>query len=101
MTTLTGVADKSKSPVNQYSSSHVQTVASNKALYTAQEIEGADKALDLQQYIGWPGTSTYIKYIKNNLIKNCPVSVADVQRSLKLYGTPTPTLQGKMTQRKF
>ena len=95
------VSDKTKQEITQYPSSHVQTVASNKALYSAQEIEGADKALELQQYIGWPGTSTYIGYVKNNLIKNCPVSVADIQRALKIYGTPTPTLQGKMTQRKF
>lgn len=27
--------------------------------------------------------------------------MADVQRALKIYGTPTPTLQGKMTQQKF
>ena len=51
----------------------------HKNMYTAQEIEGADEAVALQQYIGWPGTSTYINYIKNNLIKNCPVRIADVQ----------------------
>ena len=83
---------KTKTAVNNYPSSHVQTVTSNKSLYTVQEIEGSDKALALQQYIGWPGTTTYINYIKNNLIKNCPVSVADVQRALKIYGKPTPTL---------
>ena len=32
------VQDKSKPDIIQYSNSHVQTVASNKALYSAQEI---------------------------------------------------------------
>ena len=92
---------KTKTTVTNYSSSYVQTVSSNKSLYTVQEIEGADKAVALQQYIGWPGTTTYINYIKNNLIKNCPVSIADVQRALTIYRRPTPTLQGKMTQIKL
>lgn len=63
------VPSKTKTTITNYSSSHVQTVSSNKSMYTVQEIEGADKAVALQQYIGWQGTTTYINYIKNNLKK--------------------------------
>ena len=50
--TSTPDSPKTKTTVTNYTSSYVQTVSSNKSLYTVQEIEGADKALALQQYIG-------------------------------------------------
>ena len=75
----------------------LSTVAENKSLSSRRKIQGAKNARILQQSLGWPSTTTYKSYIKNNLIRKCRITVNDIKRSLKIYGTPVPPLKGKMT----
>ena len=75
----------------------LSTVAENKSLFSRREIQGAKNARILQQSLGWPSTTTYKSYVKNNLIRNCGVTIDDIERSLKIYGTPVPLIKGKMT----
>ena len=75
----------------------LSTVAENKSLFSRREIQGAKTARILQQSLGWPSTTTYKSYVKNNLIRNCGITADDIKRSLKIYGTPVPLLKGKMT----
>ena len=59
----------------------LSTVAENKSLFSRKEIQGAKNARILQQSLGWPSTTTYKLYVKNNLIRNCGVTIDDIERS--------------------
>ena len=84
--------------VHDYSQnvSLLSTVAKNKKIFTRREIQGAENAQKLQQSLGWPSTTTFKHYIQNNLIRNCGITLGDVNRSLIVYGTPIPLLKGKI-----
>jgi hypothetical protein len=80
--------------VNNYS--FLSTVTSNKRFFTAREVQGADKARKLQEYIGWPGDSTFKDIIKNNQVTNCGITIDDITRAAHIYGPATATIKGKM-----
>ena len=86
-----------KIPVNSYSFLS-QTVESNKAKFTKAEILGADTSLSLQARCGWPSTTDFKKYVKNNLIDNCPINTDDIDRAITIYGQPTELLRGRHTR---
>ena len=78
----------------------MNTVANNQLGYTKKQIDQAINARRLHQELGWPSTQDLKLYIKTNVLKNCKVTVEDVDRAEYIYGKPTPTLQGKMTNSK-
>jgi len=80
--------------------SFLETVQSNKKFFTQQEIEAADEARLLQQRIGWPSTSYFKGVVSKKLIKNCNITVDDINRADIIYGPPVPLLQGKMIRKK-
>ena len=75
----------------------LSTVAQNKSMYTKEQISRAEAAVNLQELIGWPGIEFFKKLVSKNLILNCKINIDDIERSIKIYGTPEPLLQGKMT----
>ena len=83
-------------PVNGYS--FVNTVASNKQRFHHREIEGADLARELYQKIGRPSQKHFEHILRNNLIRNCPITVDDAKRALMIYGPDVPALKGKTTK---
>ena len=85
-----------KNDVENYSM--IQTVKQNMELFNKKAISKADESLNIQEYIGWPGTETYKSYINDSHINNCPVTSDDVRRARAIYGEPTPLLQGRMTR---
>jgi hypothetical protein len=92
---LTG-DNKSKDAVTHYS--NLSTVRANKEFFTSNEIQGANRAREMQQIIGWPSTTTFKKIIQKNLVCNSTITIDDINRAELLYGTATPLLQGKMTR---
>jgi len=54
--------------------------------YTVREYANAKKAHDLQNIIGKLSTQDLIKYIKNNMIMNCPVTKQDILRAEDIFG---------------
>ena len=78
----------------------MDTVANNQLGYTKKQIDQAINARRLHQELGWPSTQDLKLYIKTNVLKNCKVTVEDVDRAEYIYGKPTPILQGKMTNSK-
>ena len=76
----------------------MNTITNNKLGYNKKQIDRAIKARQLHQELGWPSTQDLKKYIKTNYLKNCKVTVDDVDRAELIYGKPTPILQGKMTR---
>jgi hypothetical protein len=55
----------------------LNTVATNRNMYTRCEIEGADRARALYKKIGQPSEQEFTEILKNNLIRNCPVTAND------------------------
>ena len=86
--------------VTPYCTTLVQTVKSNKALYSKRDIQGADRARALQQQLGWPSDSAFTRIINDNLIQNSSVDIYDIQRAKHIYGTATPLLKGTMIRTK-
>ena len=78
----------------------VQTVSQNKARFHRREIEGADRAVVLHRKIGRPSQAQFEVILRNNLIRNCPVTVDDARRAIIIYGTDRASLQGKTVKAK-
>ena len=72
------------------------TVSENKKYFSKRKIAGAEEAQRLQQTLGWPSIEQFRNIVGNNLVRNCNVTVADIDRAQFLFRTPTPLLQGKM-----
>jgi hypothetical protein len=63
-----------------------------------REIDLADKARDLYRKLGRPSQQQFEDILKQNLIRNCPVTVDDAKRALLIYGPDLATLKGKTTR---
>ena len=75
----------------------LQTVSSQKALFTKREIQAADRARTLSRLLGRPSTADFEHAITNNHLRNCPITVADVRRADILYGPDIATIKGRTT----
>ena len=84
-------------PVKAYS--YLQTISGNWALFNRRDLEAADAACALHRKLGRPSPSRLRTYISNNLIRNCPVTPADVKRANYIYGLDPTYLKGKTTQK--
>ena len=84
-------------PVKAYS--YLQTISGNREMFSRRELEAADAARALHRQLGRPSPSRFHKYLTDNLIRNCPITVADAKRAGFIYGADTAYLKGKTTQR--
>jgi hypothetical protein len=73
----------------------INTVTANKKLYTPRQIEQADLARRLYALVGRPSHADFLTMIRENRLKNCPVSVEDAKRSVAIYGPDVHALHGK------
>ena len=93
------VKDKlNKDGVTEYSC--YTLVADNRALFTKRQVDSADLARRLYQHLGMPGYRKFFQMIKHNHIKNCPLTLDDARRALKIYGPDIAHLKGKGTRPK-
>ena len=79
----------------------VNTVANNLKHFSAQDVDRAKKAHKLQVIIGRPSNEDYNWYIKENFIKDCPVTNRDIRTAKFIWGErERGDLQGKTPWRK-
>ena len=79
--------------------SHViETVAENKTGFTERQFQRAKAARELYHNVGSPTVDNFKALLKMNVIKNCPVTVADVNAAEKIFGPALSTLKGKPTK---
>ncbi len=78
--------------------SFIQTVDEQKSRFHRREIEAADKARQLYNRIGRPSQKHFEDMLKNNAIRNCPVTIDDARRAITIYGEPISILKGRSTQ---
>ena len=98
-------ADNNNSKNNKHSNAMVtnaylflNTVKANKLKYTQIEIDGADRARALYRKLGHPSEYFLQHILRNNFVRNCPVTVDDAKRAINIYGPEITTIRGKTTK---
>jgi Reverse transcriptase (RNA-dependent DNA polymerase) len=76
----------------------VSTVAEQKKFFSNREIKDADAARELYRKLGRPDEAEFQTILKNNLLRNCPVTPADARRALIIYGPDVAVIKGKTTR---
>ena len=87
---------KPKTGIKNYS--FATTLAQNRSLYTARRLKQADLAWRLYTMIGRPLHTFSIKIIRDNLLKNCPITTADDNIALSINGPNRDAIRGKKTK---
>ena len=87
---------KPKTRIKNYS--FATTVAQNRSLYTARQLKQADLAWRLYTMIGRPSHASFIKIIRDNLLKNCPITTTDANIALSINGPNRDGIRGKTTR---
>ena len=75
--------------------SFLTTVDQNKKYFRRQEITKADDAVFLNRKINHPAVDKFIRLVKENWIRNNPITTGDVRRSHAIYGPPLPPIKGR------
>ncbi|NBR23750.1 MAG: hypothetical protein EBU08_08270, partial [Micrococcales bacterium] len=78
----------------------VQTVEQNELRYTKREVDAANAARELSKRLGYPSSKDLADLIRNGGILNCPVTIADLNRALEIYGPDVGILKGKTVSTK-
>ena len=86
----------SSDPVGAYTL--VSLVAEQKKLFTRRQVNDADAARDLYRKIGRPSEPEFQRILRNNFIRNCPVTPADALRALTIYGGDVAFHKGTTTK---
>ena len=76
----------------------VSTVRENKSEYSKRQIQGANRARELQERLGWPATAAFIKDINQRQILISTITEMDVKGSEDIYDKPIPISQGKIAR---
>jgi hypothetical protein len=78
----------------------INTVKEDRAGYTQRQFEQAKRARELYHIVGTPTIETFKTLIKMNAIRNCPVTMEDVNIAKNIFGADMSSLKGKSTRRK-
>jgi len=75
--------------------SFLSTVDSNKGMFKARDVRKADESMVLHRRTNHMAKDKFLRVVKNDLIRNCPVTLGDVKRSHVIYGPSIPALKGR------
>ena len=78
----------------------INTVSENKKGSTKRQIKGAEIARTLYATLSYPSMKDFKWVIRCNQIKDCAVTVEDVDVAQKIWGKNIAALKGKTTRRK-
>ncbi len=81
-------------------SNMITTVNKNRKGYTLRQFERAKEARKLYHIIGTPTMENFKSLLRMNIIKNCPVTVDDINIAEKIFGPDVSSLKGKSTRQK-
>ena len=79
--------------------SFLNTVSENIGLYRKRDIRKATQATLLNRKINHPAKQKFIRVVKDNWIRNIPVTINDVQRAYNIFGPPLPPIKGRTRYR--
>jgi len=75
--------------------SFLNTVSTNKDLYKSREVRKANDAITLNRRTNHIAQEKFVRIVRDNWIRNNPITVGDVRRSHKIYGPPLPAIKGR------
>ena len=78
----------------------LNTVEENKSVHSKKQIARAEAARHLCQVIGYPSIADFKNVIQMNQIKNCPVTIEDINICEKIFGPDIYALKGKSVRKK-
>ena len=78
----------------------VNTVSKNKKGFTKRQVKGAETAQTLYATLAYPSLKDFKWVIRSNQIKDCPVTVQDIDNASKIWGENIAALKGKTTRSK-
>ena len=78
----------------------VSTVSENKQSFSKRQIKNAEAARTLYAALSYPSLTDFKWVIQSNQIKDCPVTVQDVDVAHKIWGKNIAALKGKTTRSK-
>jgi len=98
---LKQVADrKRKGGTKTHLSNLISTVEENKKGFTQRQLQDAKKARALYHVLGCPSTENFKNILRQKIIRNCPITIEDVNNAEKIYGPDVGMLKGKTTRPK-
>ncbi|KMZ58833.1 hypothetical protein ZOSMA_7339G00010, partial [Zostera marina] len=78
----------------------VNTVEDNKQSFTKRQIKDAEVARTLYSNVAYPSMNDFRWMVRHNQIKDCPVTVADIDVAEKIWGKNIAALKGKTVRQK-
>ena len=75
--------------------SFLNTVSNNMKFFKKWEVRKASDAILLNRKINHPSKDKFVRVIKDNWIRNNPITVGDVRRSHNIFGPPLPPIKGR------
>jgi hypothetical protein len=87
-------------PRNEKHLTFVNTVSKNKEGFTKRQIKSAELARTLYKTLSYPSMKNFNWVIQSNQIKDCTVTVQDIDVARKIWGKNIAALKGKTTRSK-
>ena len=78
----------------------VNTVTENMQDFTKRQIQRAEVARALYRKLGFPSTKDFKWVVMSNQIRDCPVTVSDIEVATKIWGKDIAMLKGKTVKKK-
>ena len=76
------------------------TVKENRKGFTSRQFVDAKRARNLYHMLGALSVNNFKKILRQNLIKNCPVTIEHINIAEKIFGPDIATQKGKSTRPK-
>lgn len=73
----------------------VTTVANNALHYTARQLRYANQARRLYAMVRYPSVKDFRGILTCNFLRNCPVSIDDIDRADKIFGKESPPFKAR------
>ena len=90
--------DRSGAATTEEACHVVSTLVENKRWYTAKQVEAAKLPRRLYHIVGCPSVENFNSIIKQQIIKNCPVTTEDITVAERIYGPDIGMLKVKSTR---
>ena len=91
---------KPRTELKRRQSHVIETVKGNMAGFTERQVRYAKLARKLVATLNYP-TEENLKYaLRQKLLKNCPITVDDVNNAEKIFGKDVAAMKGKLTRKK-
>jgi len=81
-------------------SNAISTVAENRKGFTQRQFVNAKRARKLYHMVGCPTVESFKHMLRQRIIRNCPVTIDDVNNAEKIFGADIGATKGKTTRSK-